>query len=853
MNKYDKYFIPAAIIVAFLVISFAYTSPTITGKVIRSNDVIQADGAAKELRNFEEKSGRRALWTNSMFSGMPSYMIYIKYPNSWTTTISAVLTYGLGIPRSTSVVFYLLVGFYIFLLMLGKDHLISVLGAIGFAFASYNIISIEAGHLSKLFAIAYAPPLIGAVIMTFRGKLITGAALAAFFASLELYANHVQITYYILIALFIYGIVAFVEALKQKKLPQFAKAAGLLIIAGGLAVGAQATRLLVNYEYSKQTIRGSSELKSNKTSGGGLDRDYAFQWSYGVQETFNFFIPNYYGGASVQAPKKDSKTEKSLQILLQNPQLTTNPQMKAKVTQDVNTVYGRAMSYWGEQPFTSGPSYFGVAILFLFIFSFFLTKNPLKWYLLGTTILFLMISWGKNFSTFNYLLFDYVPLYNKFRAVTMALHVINIFMIWMIALGLQELLTTEIKLKNFIKPLMISTGVTAGIILLAMLMADLNIYPIENTLKAYPGYIKDNIIKAVKSDRSGMVRADTLRSLVFVLLTATTLWLWFTQKVKKEVALLLLTGVILIDLWVIDKRYLNNDNYVKKSQLNLVQQPSAADQFILNDSKNDPHYRVLNVAKGFSQDATTSFFHKSLGGYHGAKLRRYNELYDQHFGRNINNAYGVIQAGNLLGKANTNDSTNFSVLNMLNMKYMIVRGRDNQEIPLKNTQNLGNAWFVDSYKLVKDSDEELASLKVFDPKKVAFVNPRYKESVSTIKIVSDPNASIKLSKYEPDNLVYESNAKGQQLAVFSEVYYNNGLGWEAYIDGKKVPHFRVNYVLRALAVPGGKHKIEFKFKPNTYYKGESISLIASILIMLLFLAAGWFAYKNTQSKPKEEA
>lgn len=848
MNKYDKYFIPVSIIVAFLVISFAYTSPTLTGKVIRSNDVIQSDGAITELKNFEEKSNRRALWTNSMFSGMPAYMVYMSYPNSWTSKISGFLTYGLGIPRSTSVIFFLLVCFYIFLLMLGKNHLISALGAIGFAFASYNIISIEAGHLSKLFAIAYAPPLIGAVVMTFRGKFITGTALAAFFASMELYANHVQITYYTLIALFIYGVVAFVGAIQQKKLPQFAKATGLLVIAGGLAVGSQATRLLINYEYSKQTIRGKSELKSNKKSGGGLDRDYAFQWSYGVQETFNFFIPNYYGGASGQPPEKKSKTMAAIQTLANNPQLRQNPAFN----NTLNTVYSRAASYWGDQPFTSGPSYFGAALMFLFIFSFFLTKNPIKWYLLGMTILFLFISWGRNFSAFNYFLFDTVPLYNKFRAVTMALHVINIFMIWMIALGLQELFVTEVKLKRFVKPLMISTGITVGVILLGLLMANLGMQPILDALKQYPDYIKNDVINAIKSDRSGLIQADTFRSVIFVLLAAAALWLWFTEKVKTELALVVLMGVVLIDMWVIDKRYLNNENYVKKSQFNLVQQPSAADQFILNDGKNDPHYRVLNVAKGFSQDATTSFFHKSLGGYHGAKLRRYNELYDQHFYRNINNAYGVIQPGNLLGKANTNDSTNFSVLNMLNMKYMIVRGRDNQEVVLKNTQNLGNAWFVNSYKVVKDSDEELASLKVFDPKKVAFVNPRYKEAASKIKIVSDPSASIKLTKYEPDNLTYESNAKGQQLAVFSEVYYNNGLGWEAYIDGKKVPHFRVNYVLRALAVPGGKHKIEFKFKPNTYYKGEKISLVASISLILLFLVAGWFAYKNTQSKTKEE-
>ncbi|HAS44278.1 MAG TPA: hypothetical protein DCS93_27620 [Microscillaceae bacterium] len=846
MDKYYKYLIPALVITIFLSISFIYTSPTITGKSLRSNDIVQASGGSQELKDFEETNKRRPLWTNSMFSGMPAYMIYVDYPNSWTTKIGRLVTYQLGVPYSTHVIFLQLTCFYIFLLMLGKNHWVSILGAVGFTFATYNFSSIEAGHLAKLFAIAYVPPLIGAVIMTYRGKFLTGAALAALFASLELYANHIQITYYALIALLFYGVFAFVQAIQQKKLPQFAKATGLLLLAGGLAVGSQATRLLINYEYSKQTIRGKSELKSNTKSSGGLDRDYAFQWSQGIQETMSLFIPNYYGGASGQPPAKDSKTLKAIQTLASNPQLQKNQGFN----RDLQNIYRRAASYWGGMPFTSSPPYLGATVLLLFIFSFFLTKNPLKWYLLGMTLLFLVISWGKNFPAFNFFLFDFAPLYNKFRAVTMALHLINIFMVWMIALGLQELFTSEIKLRSLVKPLMITAGATIGVILLGLLVADLGMQPIRDILAKYPDYIKSDIINAIKSDRSGMVRADAFRSIIFILLAAASLWVWFTGRFKREYAFALLIGLTLIDMWVIDKRYLNSDNYAKKSELNQMSQPGIADQFILKDSKDDPHYRVLNLTKSFSQDATTSFFHKSLGGYHGAKLRRYSEIIDQHFYRNINGAYRSVQAGNILGKSNTNDSTNFSVLNMLNMKYMIVSGNNNQEIVLKNPQSLGNAWFVDSYKIVKNSDEEIASLKVFDPKKVAFINPRYKNEVSKIKISPDPSATIKLTKYEPDYLVYESNAKGQQLAVFSEVYYNNGLGWDAYIDGKKVSHFRANYVLRALAVPGGKHKIEFKFYPKTFYQGESISLIASILIVLLFLAAAGLAYKNSRA-PKE--
>ncbi len=856
MEKYYKYIIPTLIVALFLLTSIIYTSPAVTGKVLRSNDIVQSQGGAKELSDFEKKNKRRPLWTNSMFGGMPSYMIFVKYPNSWSTTIGGFITYRLSVSNATQVIFLQLVCFYIFLLMLGKNHWISALGAVGFAFASYNPISIEAGHLSKLFAIAYAPPLIGAIIMTYRGKLITGAALTALFAALELYANHVQITYYALIAIFVYGVMAFVSAIQQQKLPQFAKATGLLLIAGGLAVGSHATRLLVNYEYSKQTIRGKSELKSNTQSGGGVDRSYAFQWSYGIKETLNFLIPNYYGGASGTPPEKDSKTQAAIQTILSNPQLQKNKQ----VNRDINILYNRAGGYWGGQPFTSGPSYFGVSIIFLFIFSFFLTKSPMKWYLLGMTLFFLMLSWGKNFSTFNDFIFDHLPIYDKFRAVTMALHVINIFMIWMIALGLQELFAAEVKLKSLLKPLMITTGITIGVILLALLIADTNMQPIQNMLANYPDYIKGNLISAIKSDRSGMVRADAFRSIIFALLVAASLWAWFTGKLTQEYAFTLLILIVLVDLWVVDKRYFNNKSFAKKSEMNRLAQPEATDQLIIADSESDPHYRVLNLTKAYSQDATTSFFHKSLGGYHGAKLRRYNEVIEKHFDANISSASKVLRPSPfapqsklpqfVLQQTSGQDSSNYSVFNMLNMKYMIVPLGRGQSGVVKNPQAMGNAWFVDSYKVVKDSDEEIASLKAFDPKKIAFINPRYQAEVAKIKISPDPGATIKLTKYEPDYLVYESNAKGQQLALFSEVYYNNGLGWEAYIDGKKVPHFRANYVLRALAVPGGKHKIEFKFHPKTYYTGEQISLIASILLVLLLLTAAGLAYKNSQP-PKE--
>lgn len=842
-----KKILPDLIIVVFFVLLGAiYSSPELSGKRLLQNDVLQGVASGKELANHEKKTGKSALWTNSMFSGMPAYMIRAKQPNSLSYRVGVWLHAKL-MPRSTiKLLFIFLLTSYLGFVILGFDRWISALGAIGIVFASYNLINIGAGHIFKLRAQAYAFPLIASFVMTWRGKYLTGGVLAAIFASLELYSNHPQITYYMLIGAFFIGVYEFIKALNEKTLKQFLTGTLVLLLAGGIAIGGSASLLLPNYEYTKETIRGPSELKANKTSTGGLDIDYAFQWSYGKMETFTILIPNFYGGESGGELGKKSNMYETL------------TRRGVQGTQAEQFVQQQPL-YWGDMPFTSGPAYFGAIICFLFVFSLFAAKNTLKWWLLGIVGLLLMLSWGRNLAWFNNFFFHYVPLYNKFRAVNMFYSVINVFMIWSIALALQEIfIIGEVKKKQLVKSLWYSLGVVGGITaIFALLGGGLLTFEaagdqsyLQRLVKmtGNQGFAQD-LLSALQSDRAAMMKADAFRSLVFILLSGALLWAFLTDKLKKEYVLGGIALLVLIDLWGIDKRYLNSDKFVKKSNYSVYTDPQQFDLEILEKGKNDPHYRVLNTTKSPMSDATTSLHHKSIGGYHGAKLRRYNELMDKYLTPNMIAAYGLRTPQGTLRRHNPADSNNVSVLSMLNMKFMIDQGKK----VFQNTNAMGNAWFVDSYKVVKSSDEELASLKKFDPRKTAFVNPKYASAVKGLKIAPDSKARIKLTSYAPDILKYESNASSKQLAVFSEIYYNNGLGWEAYIDGKPVPHFRVNYVLRALVVPAGKHTIEFRFEPKSFAIGEQIALIASILLVLGIVAVLFLIYRDkTKAKATEE-
>jgi len=857
------------IILGFIIVSLAYSYPVLNGKTLAQNDMIQAEGATQELKKYKEKTGKYPLWTNSMFSGMPTYQVYLDFPMSLTVHVGRFFSYQM-LPSPANIIFVYLLGAYLMMLMVGFNRWLSILGALAITFASYNIISIEAGHISKALAIGFAPALIGSVIMTFRGKYIVGGALTAFFTAIQLYTNHIQITYYTFLALGLFGIYALIQAILKKEYKTFGIATGVLIVAVLIGIASHASRLWTTYEYSQVTIRGKSELTSNKQSKGGLDRDYAFQWSYGIGETMTFLIPNFYGGGSMGKLDEESNTYEVL-VSARVPQ-----QQALKITQSFAPYL-----YWGAQPFTSGPAYLGAVVFFLFILGMVISKNPIKWWLLGVVIFFTILSWGSNFPAINYLMFDYFPLYNKFRAVTMILSVLQIFVVWVAILGIEEIInqinkekpqvktsatktkvrsktskqtskksksaTVSPEVQSLQKSLMYSLIGVGGILLLFALMPsmflsfrtatqmqdtqdgqkveinkdrDLEAQLVEGTDGNEA--LAQDIVRGIQDDRKSLLRADAWRSLIFVLIIGGLLWAFINGFVAKTYFYVGLSLIALVDLWNIDQRYLDKEDFVKKSEYKQRFNPTPADKTILTDK--DPHFRVMNLTVGTFQDATTSYYHKSIGGYHGAKFRRYQELIENQISKN-----------------------NSAVVNMLNTKYLIFP-RDRQVVAEKNPNAMGNVWFVESYKIVQNADEEMKSLDKFEPEKVAFIDKRYNDVLQNLDLKFDPKASIKLIKYSPDKLVYESNAKSPQVAIFSEIYYNEGRGWNAYVDGKPQAHFRANYVLRGMVVPAGKHTITFKFEPQSFYTGEIIALIASFII---FGALG-FAFYTSLKEEKEE-
>jgi hypothetical protein len=817
-----KRFLPHLLVaIGFLALAFIYAYPVIQGKMLVQSDILQHQASTTEAIEYQKRTGELTLWTNSIFSGMPAYMIHIEYPTSVTQRLGSFLYQALPLP--VNLIFIYLLGFYIFLISLRCNIWLSILGAIAFTFGSYNFIIIEAGHVSKVLAVAYAPPIIAGVILAYRGRYFLGGALAGLFMGLELYSNHIQITYYVFIAILFLGIFELVNAIRQKRIKQFALAT--LILSGFvfLAVGTQAARLLTVYEYSQKTIRGQSEL-SDQTSGSvprssGLDREYAFNHSYSISETLTLLIPEIYGGASAGELSTSSDTYKTL----------VNNGVPAA---SANDFVKQLPLYWGDQPFTSGPAYAGAIICFLFIFTLIISRNPLKWWLLMVTVFFLMISWGKNLAWFNDFLFYNVPMFNKFRAITMVSSLIHLFMSAMVALGLKEIIEGRFTFEETKKALYTSAGVTGGIALIFAVAggaffnftaaADTALQSNLTSMTGNEGFATQ-ILSALRQDRASLLRTDAFRSFVFIALGAGLVYLYLRQKATQKVLLGGLILLILADLWFVNKRYFSSEDFVAKRLVENRIVPTEADRQILQD--RDPHYRVLDVTRNTFNDNTTAKFHKSIGGYHAAKLRRYQDLIERQISRN-----------------------NMQVLNMLNAKYFIVPGQNGQPTAQLNPNALGNAWFVNGYTLVDNADQEMAALDTLFTGEYAVIDKRFEDQLNNLRITSDLTATIKLVSYEPNKLVYKTDAAHPQLAVFSEIYYNDFNNWEVTIDGKPADHFRVNYVLRAMVVPEGKHTIEFKFAPHTYQRGKTIDLVASILLVL---ALGFAFYRASKVEKQE--
>ncbi|OFX73830.1 MAG: hypothetical protein A2X12_04645 [Bacteroidetes bacterium GWE2_29_8] len=797
-----KNFIPHIIAVfLFLLVSVIYFYPILDGKDLVQEDIMRYKGMSQEAYSYKEKTGEEILWTGSMFSGMPTTQISLTSHNNLIIKVKELFT--LGFPYPMFVIFHALLGFYFLLQILKVNRWLSIAGAFAFAFSSYNMIIINAGHTSKIVAISLMAPVIASIIMTLRGNYLLGGALTALFVCFQLLANHAQITYYLFIAIIVLVIVHSINAIKNKEIEKLLKSFAVLIFAGILAIIPNITTLWTTLEYSQYTTRGKSELtdtKQNKTT--GLDKDYATAWSYGIAETWTLMIPNFKGGETKaighneQAVSSLKQSEYRQNILNQN-------------------------HYWGDQPFTAGPVYMGAIVIFLFVLGIFFANPYYRWWLITASAISIVLAWGKNFMIVTDFFLDYVPAYNKFRAVSMTLVIAQLTIPLLGFLGLNYIIEKKDELKNNMKYFYIAFGATGGLCLLFWLMPTVfnsffgseELFAYNNQKNQSPEYAQmiDLFLKELEHVRIYIFKADAIRSFVYIFLVASVLLLYIKNIIKsKEIVIGVIGLLILVDLWNIDRRYLNESSFVPKENVEIPFPKTLADEEILKDK--DPNFRVLNLSVSTFNDAGTSYYHKSIGGYHGAKLKRYQELIEYHISKN-----------------------NMNVLNMLNAKYVIVPDEKKQPIVQRNPEALGNAWFVNEYKIVANADSEIVALNNFNPSYTTFIDKRFEKYISNFVPQKDTLGYIKLTDYNPNRLKYISKASSEQFGVFSEIYYDKG--WNAYIDGKLVEHIRVNYVLRGLKIPAGEHNIEFKFEPQSYYVGEKISLAGSLILILTLLLA----------------
>jgi hypothetical protein len=793
-------FINLGIILFFIVLAYGYLFPLLEGKVLQMPDIEHWKGMSKELNDYREETGEEAVWTNSMFGGMPGYMISVLYPGNLAGYITSNIR---KIFSTASFIILYLIGFYILLSSLKVKRWLSVAGAIAFAFSSYFIIILVAGHMTKANAIAFLPPMIAGILLTFRKKYLAGSILFAIFFALELLAGHLQITYYGLILVVLLGLTELAFAIKEKTLPDLFKALVFLIAGAIIGIGMNFSRLYTSWEYSKDTIRGPSELtinNENKTS--GLDKDYVVQWSYGIDETLTLLIPDFKGGGSQINPGINSETYRT---------------MREQGVQNLNQTIRAVSMYHGDQPGTSGPVYMGAIVVFFFVLGLFVVKGTYKWWLLSATVVSIILSWGGNIMWLTSFLLDYLPFYNKFRAPSMTLVIAEFAMPLLGFIALNNIITGKTDKTTWINGLKWSVIITAGLSLLFALMPGIagNFTTATDAVR-YPDWLMDSVI----ADRKAMLRSDAFRSFLFIILAAGAVWLWNIKKIKTTPLIILIGILTLIDLWTVDKRYLNNEHFVSKRQAENPFPKMPADEAILQDK--ELYFRVLPLQNPF-QDARASYYHKNVGGYHAAKLRRYQEFISYHLQPELQTFIAGLQNQGLTDSL----FQSLSAINMMNTKYIIY---DTNQNPLRNPYQMGNAWFVKNYIIVDNADEEIEALMDVNPAETAVIDKRFKNFVEGKQFAIDQSGSVTLTEYEPNYLKYISKTESEQLAVFSEIYYDKG--WNAYINGEKVPHCRVNYILRAMVIPPGENTVEFKFEPASYYMGNKISLASSILLIL---------------------
>lgn len=815
-------------ILAFVLLSFAYFFPAdIENRILFQHDTAAGAGAGQEVKEYYEQTGERSRWTNSLFGGMPMYQIAPSYDS--TKSLQWVQkAYQLFLPDYVCLTFMLMLGFYILLRVFGIPVWLAGLGGIMWAFSSYFFILISAGHIWKFITLAYVPPTIAGIVLAYRGKLLWGGILTALFVALQITSNHVQMSYYFFFVILFFVGAYFEKAWRTKTLPQFFKASAVLILAALVGIAANVSNLYHTYAYSKETMRGKSELVQTgdaaKQTSSGLDRDYITQWSYGIDETLTLLVPNFKGGASAALSQSETAMSKA------------NPMY--------SSLYGSLTQYFGTQPMTSGPVYVGAFVLFLFVLGCFIVKGPLKWALIGATFFSIVLSWGKNFMPLTDFFIDYVPLYNKFRAVSSIL-VIAEFTIPLLAIfALKRLLEEPEILKQEKKPLGISLLLTAGIaLLLAVAPGSIGsgyvpaqeAQMLQNAVnqQMIPANELSGILANLGEMRAELVSSDALRSFIIIGIGCSLLWLYASGKLRSSLTIAGITILCLADMWGVNKRYLNDAQFVPHSIRTETFTKTNTDELILQDTSLD--YRVLNFATSTFDDNNTSYWHKSVGGYHPAKLRRYQEMIEHHISPEMQAAYKAIATAG--GEMDSVDANKFRVLNMLNTKYFIFpAGQQRQTVPILNPHAYGNAWFVNKVQYVNNANEEIDALDSIIPTETAVVDARFKDVLKgTTESYKDSLSSIRLTSYAPNRLTYETNNAQDGIAVFSEIYYPDG--WHVTIDGQPAELARADYILRTMYVPAGQHTIEMRFDPTSLHVTEGIAYGALALLVIGIIVA----------------
>ena len=791
-------------VVVFTVISFAYFFPVLEGRKINAHDTKVYEGSSKEISDYRDQYGKEPLWTNSMFGGMPAFMISVKYPGNLFKQLDNFLK---SYKTPVAALFLSMLGFYIMLLLFRVNPWLAMAGAIAYGFTSYLFVSLSAGHNTKAYAMAYMAPVIGSVVYSFRKNAMAGGVLFALFLSMQIMANHFQITYYTGLIVIVFGVFELTAAIREKAFPAFLKTSGMLIVAALIAFSVNFASLYSTWEYSKESTRGKSEL--SQSAGGnesGLDKDYITQWSYGIDESLTFLIPNFRGGATVPF-SNDSETIKALR--------------KNKMGQ----AQGQLFMYWGKQPGTSGPVYFGAVILFLFMLGLLIIRGREKWWILTAVLLSLFLSWGKNFMPLTSLFIDYFPGYDKFRAVSMTLVMAGVLVPLLAVLALRDITEGAINREKALKSVLTAALVTGGIALIFFLVPGIAgsfLRPDEKALPDSLSWIRE----AMMADRKMMLRTDAVRSFLLIAGGAALIWFFLKESIKAKYALTGLIALFLIDQIPVDARYLGSSNFeTKRSAVNSFA-PTHADQVILEDKEE---FRVLNLTVSVFNDASTSYHHMSVGGYSGVKMKRYQELIEACLTDDINSLITSLQTTTSWEEAEGVMRT-LSALNMLNTKYIII---DPGASPLTNKYAAGNAWLVNRVSLMENADAELRAIKTINLKEEAVADRRFADMITIPDTQGSAGDTIFMTSYEPNLLTYTAVLSTDRIAVFSEIYYQHG--WQAYIDETPADHFRTDYVLRGMALPAGEHSITFRFEPQSYKIGNKVSLAGSVILLALLL------------------